>query len=568
MPKPTYVSLARMGLKKSTLGWLIAAFLLAAALSIPAYRGIRQWRADAMAEKAERLLSTPETISRAWELAHAARSLSPDDPEIARILARVYSASDPASAHTFWQKVVELSGGAAEDRLQLAKSYLRAALWEEFNAELAAQREDGLHPRQLDYLQAQAATLQGNYEQALKMAAALVAKANAPHEADKLFFQLTRLAKDPAVRRAGIDHLWKIAGDAGPRQEEALETLARLPDIELPDVARLIETIDRRENNSRDMRLLAAELRLALPDADPRSIYQRASQLFELDEPAELSVFGRWLNQHGLHRYTREAIPEETATKRQDLFLIFLDAMALNDEWEALRQLLDRTRIPVEDYLREFFLTRTFIELGDPRRARLAWDRALVAAARESPALYYLAKKARQLELPEFEVAALQRVVESPEIRQSAMKDLIAVFQRQGQTTQLRATLEKYVRYFPGDESAANDARYLGFLTEESAPGSLAQAQQLLKAQPAVLAYRMTLVLGLLRENRSAEALGLLMELPVNWFEVRDRWRLLAALALYREGFEKDARTLAAQVTRANLLPEEVLFLGEIHELK
>ena len=557
-----------MGLKKSTLGWLVAAFLVAAALSVPAYLGIRQWRAEAMAEKAERLLSTPETISRAWELAHAANSLSPNDPEIARILAHVYSASDPASAHTFWQSVVELSGGQAEDRLQLAKAYLRANLWEEFAAEIAAQREDGLHPRQLDYLEAQAVTLQGDYNSALSMAAALVVKANAPHEADKLFFQLTRLAKDPAVRRAGIDHLWKIAEDAGPRQEEALKTLARLPDIELADVARLIETIDGRENNSRDMRLLAAELRLTLPEADPHSIYQQASQLFELDKPTEMAIFGRWLNRHGLHDYTRVAIPEETAMKRQDLFLIVLDAMALNNEWEALRQLLDRPRIPLEDYLREFFQMRTLIELGDRRRARLAWDRALVAASRESPALYYLAQKARQLELPEFEIAALRRVIESPEIRQSAMKDLIAVLQRQGQTTQLRATLEKYVRYFPGDESAANDARYLGFLTEESAPGSLAQAQELLETQPEVLAYRMTLVLALLRENRSAEALGLLMELPVNWFEVRDRWRLLAALALYREGFEKDARTLAAQVTRNNLLPEEVLFLEEIRGLQ
>lgn len=554
-----------MGVKKSTIGWLIvAAIFIVAALSYPAYLGIRQWRAEAMAENADSLLSTPETINRAWELARAANSLSPDDPDIARILARVYSASDPASAHTFWQRVVELSGGRADDRLQLAKAYLRATLWEEFAAEIAAQREDSLHPQQLDYLEAQAATLQGDYQEALEMASSLVAKADAPHEADTLFFQLTRLASDPAIRREGIDHLWKIAESAGLRQDEALESLARLPDLELPDVTRLIETIDRRENNNRDMQLLAAELRLKRPDVDPDSIYERVTQHFELDQPTEMAIFGRWLNRHGLHTYTRRAIPMETAIQRQDLFLIVLDAMALNDEWEALRELLDRTRVPLEDYLREFFRMRTLIELGDQRRARLAWERALAAASRESPALYYLAKKARQLGLPEFEITALRRVAESPDMRQSALKDLIAVLQREGETAALHATLDDYIQYFPGDPDAENDALYLGFLIGEGPSDGLTKAQELLESQPSVLAYRMTLVLGLLRDNRSAEALDLLLELPVNWFEVRDRWRLLAALALQREGFQADAQTLAAQIDPSNLFPEEYELLKEI----
>ncbi len=554
--------------KKLTIWTLAAVILMLAALSYPAYRQIRMWRANNMAMEAEQMLATPETRVRAWELAHAASSLRPNDLPIARTLARVYSAGDPASAYPFWQRVVELSSGAPEDRLELARAYLHASLWQEFEMELATQRKDGLNLRQLDYLQVLAATRRENYEQALQMAAALVAEEDAPHEADDLYFQLTRIFPDPAVRRAGIDHLWTIAENDGRRQGEALKTLARLPELTVPDINRLIGKISNLDNNSRDTQLLAEELRLKLPDTTRSSVYNSASTLFKLNDAAEMAVFGRWLNRNGLHHYTRLAIPAETAMRRQDLFLILADAMALNGEWEAIRTLLDQPRVPLEDYLREFFRMRTFVETGDMRRARLAWNRALLEAARESPKLYYLANKARQLELPDFEIAALQRVIESPDMRANAFSDLIAVLQQQGQTLALHAALLQYCSYFPRDTDASNDALYLSFLIGTPPLQGLDKAQTLLEAQPNVLAYRMTVVLGLLTEERSTEALNLLMELPVNWFEVRDRWRLLAALALHREGFHADAQALAARTNPANLLPEERQLLEEISQKK
>jgi hypothetical protein len=557
-----------MALKKTTTWALLLVLSIAAALSYPAYRQIRMWRASSMAAQAETMLDTPEFMSRAWELAHAANALAPNDPEIARILARVYTLGDPASAYPLWEKVVELSDEAPEDRLELAKAYLRANLWSEFEAEIAAQRKDQLHLGQLDFLQTQAAVVQGNYEAALQMATALVAKGNAPHEADALFFQLSRISADTAVRRAGIDHLRKIATDDGLRQEEALKTLARLPDLNVADVNQLIRIIDGSDNPSRDMRLLAEELRLRLPETKKNTIYERASSFFELNDPAELVLFGRWLNRHGLHEFNRLAITNESAMARQDLFLILLDAMALDGQWEVIRKFLDAPRVPVEDYLREFFRMRTFYEMGDMRRARLSWDQALVAAARESPKLYYLANKARQLELPEFEIAALRRVVESPEMRESAFKALLAVLQKEGRSSDLLATMLQYEQYFPNNSDIGNDALYLGFLIDKPPTEAIEEAQALLESKPNMLAYRMTLVLGLLTQNRSKDALDLLVELSVNWFEVRDRWRLLAALALDREGFHLDAQTLIAEINPSNLLPEEQLFFEEISAAK
>lgn len=557
-----------MTFKKSVFWILAAGIIIAASLSYPAYREIRIWRASEMAKEAEEMLTSPETMNRAWELAHAAKALNPESPSIARSLARVYSASNPNAAYQFWQSVVELSKGASADRLELAKAYLNAKKWQDFEAEVSKQRKDNLHPQQLNYLETLAAMLQGKYDDALKMATALVGQGNAPEEADTLFFQLTLASPDPLIRRAGIDHLWKIASEEGPRKQEAIHTLARLSEFEASDIQRLINTISQRQDNSREMRLLIEELRLRSEDANHLSTYNRARKLFKLNEPSEMAIFGRWLNRHGLHHYTPSAIPLDTAISRQDLFLIYIDALALDNEWKKIQPLLNRSRVPLEDYLTAFFKARTLIEIGDERRARLAWDQALIAAARDNAKLYYLALKARQLNLHDFEISALQRVIESSEMRERAIKELIAVQQRQGRTADLHATMRQYIKYFPGEKSSENDTLYLSFLTEKASPNSLSQAQKLLESEPNILAYRMTLVLGLLRQNRPEDAIKLLDGLPVNWFEVRDRWRLLAAISLYRTGFEKDAQKLSAQMNPSNLLPEEQVFLREINSAK
>jgi hypothetical protein len=89
------------------------------------------------------------------------------------------------------------------------------------------------------------------------------------------------------------------------------------------------------------------------------------------------------------------------------------------------------------------------------------------------------------------------------------------------------------------------------------AEDSLAQAQALMAAKPEMLAYRMTVLMGLLQQNRTGEGLGLLLEMPVNWFEARSRWRLLVAVVLHREGYREEARRLVEATERNSLLAKK-----------
>lgn len=553
-----------MTIKKSTVWLLIGGFILSAALSYPAYRQIRSWRATKMSQQAETLLATQETANRAWELAHAAAALSPDDISIARTLAKVYSTADPASAHAYWQKVVALPGHTDEDRLKLAKAFLQAKMWDAFEDALSAQRAENLHPLKLDYLEAQSTVLRGEIDKGLNLVYSLVQEDNAPTEADTLFFQLTRLYSDPEVRRAGIEHLWKIVSENGPRAEEALETLSQLPDLQEKDIYRIINAIEARENSSRELLLLILELRLRLEDPDHAAIYNEALKLYDQSAPKELAALGRWLNTNRLQTYTKQAVPLEVAKKRQDLFLIYLDAMALDGEWDEIYSLLNVPRIPLENYINSYFKARALLETKKNKLAELEWARALASAGRSSMKLYYLAQKAQQLDLAEFEISALKKLIELPDMRKRAITELIAILQKQGKTFELYTNLRKYTDLFPSDKSALNDALYIGFLLNNTRGNELEKAKALFKSDPTILASRMTLVLGLLRNQQPDDAIKLLDGIPVNWFEVRDRWKLIAGVALNRTGFQADAKKLEAAISPSNLLPEEQILLDEI----
>lgn len=554
----------QMTIKKSIVWILLGSVFLSAILSYPAYRYLRSWRAATMARQAETLLDTQETASRAWELAHAAASLKPDDISIARTLATVYSVTAPASAYAYWQKVVALPEHTDEDRLKLAKAFLQAKMWSEFEEELSAQRAEDLHPLSLSYLEAQAAVLRGEIDKGLNMVYSLVQEDDAPTEADTLFFQLTRLYSDPEVRRAGIEHLWNIVAENGPRAEESLETLAQLPDLKEVDIERIIHAIDARENSSRTLHLLALKLRLKFPNTDHTSVYNEAKELFDLSAPKDLATFGRWLNTNRLQGYTKQAVPLDVAKKRQDLFLIHLDAMALDGEWDEIYTLLKEPRLPLEAYLSSFFKARALLETQNIKLAQLEWARAVASAGRSSMKLYYLAQKARQLNLKEFEISTLKKLIELPDIRKRAISELIAALQTQGKTFEMYTNLKKYTELFPSDESALNDRLYIGFLLNSSSGDALDSAKELFQSDPTILATRITLVLGHLRNQQPDEAVKLLDRIPVNWFEVRDRWKLIAGLALHRTGFQADAKKLGASITPTNLLPEERILLDEI----
>jgi len=538
---------------------LLAAFALLAALAAALYPAFRAWRAGQLAREADRLAESPEMVLRAWDRIQAAHQLAPDDIAIARRRARICGRVDPGGAARYWREVVAMAGSEPRDRLAWARALLRAERWPELEEQLAKLEgaAAGIR-RQAAIVRAKSRIARNRVGEARNVLERLLQREDAPPEARLLYVRLTR-ARDagPDARRKGIETLVAMVEEGGEATHRALEGLARLDGVRRADARAAREAFGALTAPSRELRLamLALELEFGLRPAD--AVGERAAALFDRADPNELAELGRWLNQRGLAKRVLGVIPEKRATQRQDLFLIHADALARLDRWDAVERLLRENRVPLDRFSRQFFLLRVHLATGRDRSASLAFDRAVLEARKDPLKLLYLRKKLRLLGETEMEAKVLREMTGLLRTRRRAYQELARLYERTGRIDRLVETLRDAREAFPDSPEIRSDLLYFGFLRGDAPNDALEEARKLFEARPETLAYRMTYALGLLRAERVGEAVRLIDGLPVNWFEVRPRWRLIAAAALAGEGYAGAARKFLETIAAEDLLGPE-----------
>jgi len=195
-------------------------------LAAPLYRQVKVWRAQRLAETALELLADKETIMEAWEKAQAAYNLAPADYDAVYALARVLTKGDPSQSLPFWEEVLKLSHGAAEDRLELVEAALsikRFPLAEEHLDVL--KKEVPMHPEYL-YLRSRFHLGQNQLDEAIELASLLLEQEEVPDKAHLYFVQLSQLSPLPQIRQAGIDLLWNLARRTDGLGLSAIKNLA------------------------------------------------------------------------------------------------------------------------------------------------------------------------------------------------------------------------------------------------------------------------------------------------------------------------------------------------------
>src|SRR5690606_4625575 len=111
---------------------------------------------------------------------------------------------------------------------------------------------------------------------------------------------------------------------------------------------------------------------------------------------------------------------------------------------------------------------------------------------------------------------------------------------------------------YPRDNAIRNDFAYIQVLLNENVQTAISAAEALVTESESVLAYRVTLACGRMRQGKKEEALELLSGLDVRWETVRARWQIILAWILLENGQEVTARKLLDQVDEGEpLLPEE-----------
>src|SRR5207247_4198136 len=101
------------------------------------------------------------------------------------------------------------------------------------------------------------------------------------------------------------------------------------------------------------------------------------------------------LNKIGRPAKTLEVLPQARAGQRQDLFLLYINALAAVQRWNDIKDVLSGERFPIEPVLQHMYLAVAQAHLGSASGATNEWQRAL-EVAKTPEKLSILAKYAEQ----------------------------------------------------------------------------------------------------------------------------------------------------------------------------
>lgn len=546
--------------------WIIAGICLAIlaillAFAKPAWHYIKEWRAINLAREAMVELEN-DSLENAWNKAQSAYTLFTDNEEVARAVAEVTMRADPAMAVDYWKETYELSG-QRDDLERLVEAATLGRRFSEADQYLEELRQMDPRDGQMLLLEAQLRVGQQDIPAATEAVKQALEADEIPEEAHFLYVQLTQFSTDPEVRQEGIDYLRAL----GQRNDElGLHALQNLANYSLNTPEELQEVIVQLRNHplrTRQDQLLALRLEMLLPDANAEENLKAALAIVDLDSPEQLIELGRWLNVQKRFSQTLQVISPEQAKSRNDLLLIWMDALAVLDQWETIAKVLEDPNIPIDQYLRLLFQARYYMETGQSARAEFAWSRAVLQVSNDPQKLWYLTRYAQKLGLYTEAKESLDRLTTLPSSRRKAFEELVRLEQREGSVLELRNRLEIMHEAYPNDTSVQNDLAYANLLLDENIAVSVVEAEQLIDEGSPYLANRVTLALGYYRQGRILDAAEILDPLQVDWTQVRSGWRAVYAAILRANGRTAEANNLIAGIDANALLAEERDLLGK-----
>ena len=261
--------------------------------------------------------------------------------------------------------------------------------------------------------------------------------------------------------------------------------------------------------------------------------------------------------QQGESARVLELISLPVSLTRQDLFLVRIDALAAQNKWSEIQQILSDGDAPIQPFYREVFLARATTELGGDRPAKAHWTAALAAASRDPSLLLYLVQYAGKIgSLPVAE-KAWRQLAQNPSWALRANVALVPLVEAQGNTRGLRDLMRQLRRLAPNDPAPRHDEAYLDLLLGENIPAAQETAAQLLREHPDRLAYHGTVALGHLRAGDPAAALRQYDRLEFAWNTAPPAAQAIRAAVLLANEQLAPAQAAAASINLSALKPEE-----------
>jgi tetratricopeptide (TPR) repeat protein len=539
-----------------TLSVLAGVLVVGALGARPAWRAVKSWRAERFAAEGEGF-AEKASWEAAWRKAQQAVQLSPNNPRSQRLMARVLTQIGHEQAVPYWREVLKNSGATPRDREEAIQAALRYRAWDFAREQLqAAMGRPPVAPLiyrlASDYYAAQGDLKQGVHFARQAFEAARQDGTNVLFLAQRLL--LTRGAAEAAEARTLLNIHGNHPGRTGA---EALVAQATAFNLSAADLASIIARL--REHPARTLahEFLAFDLELKVrPDERTRIIAAAVSRYAGGDDEALLAL-GRWLRNLGENEAVLKHLPLERALKSQDLYLVHLDALAGSGQWPAVEAALDHPRAPLDQFYLSLYKVRAQMEQGRTELAGVNWALAHQRAAANAEQTLYLAQYAEKIGAHAEAIRAYRRVAELLPNHRPSLLALLQLVERTGDTREMRDVVGLIVQRFPEDAAAQGDFAYLNALLNENLETAAQTGELLVRAQPEMLAHRVTLALAWLRAGRAGDAAKLLAPLKVDWNQARPGWRAVFAATLAATGDAAGAQRIVDALPLDALRPEE-----------
>jgi hypothetical protein len=306
-------------------------------------------------------------------------------------------------------------------------------------------------------------------------------------------------------------------------------------------------------------KLLALELRAQHDPALADEYVAQAVERFRNGDDETLVALAAWLNNLGRPAKALQLLPTERASRRQDLFLQHLNALAALQRWNEVKDALTSERFPIDPVLQHMYLATARTHLSEATAATNEWRRAL-EAANTLEKLFTLAQYAEQNHAGDIAGKAYSEVIKLAPKNRAAYAGRLRIALASEQTAQAQTVAAEIAQLWPDDAAARNQDAYLRLLLRQLPDGAAEaaerQAQIFVAQEPWNWSARATLGLARLRLGRKEDALAVFRTVRATGSEPPGALAVRAAILAvngYEEGARGDARNLGAE----HLLPEE-----------
>ncbi len=494
-------------------GWILAVIILLSVGGVFGLRSFRSWQQRRLIAQANALV-THGDLKRASLDARRVLQLNPENPDGARVLARLAEKAGSRTAVDWRRRVMDLGAAKVEDLILLARDGVRyddraiadiaisklpaeakdRADYHALMADLAFAQRDGVEmERQL----AEALRIDpANKDYVLRLAG-LRLGASDSFIRDKGRQTLIELQKEPGFRRQAT---LQLTEDALRRKDAtAAAALGReldsLPDKTFAD--RLVLLTALKESGDSAFAAFLAEL-----------------QNTAADDAERASAVVTWMN---VHQMSAPAV--EWATKLPPSVAGRLVPIALSDsyvalkDWPGLQRLVKTGSWGNVDFLRNALSARALRELGSEAESAGQWREAVRKVTGNTRQLLLLVETVQNWGWRAEGIDLLWLAAKDPVKGDEALRSLYKYFARNADTQNLYRVLVHRYEAHPEDRDVQNNLAQISLLLGEDTSRAQRLAHDLFEKDPVNPAYVSTYAFALFAKGDTKTALATIEKL-------------------------------------------------------